>query len=107
MKIFQIVRKQYAIVGLCSPSDHPHNGKILVGFLLFACNLASHMVYIYRVADGFMEYMTCICSISATFTMFVCYAAFVYRKAKLFNCADELGELVETSKMVKNSYYIT
>lgn len=99
MKVFQTVQDQFAILGI-GPLNHPLNGKILVDFLLFGCIFASHTVYTYRVADSFMEYMTCIFSISNTFAMFVAFAAVVYRKTTLFKSLDDMGKLIDTSKMV-------
>lgn len=109
MKIFETVRKHYAILGI-SPSNQwsqnrPFDGKILLGFLLFGCNLASQTVYIYRVADDFKEYMMCICSISATFTMFVCFAAVFYRKAQLFECFGNMEKSIDARKTVWSHHY--
>lgn len=105
MKTFKIVRQQYAILGLGSPSNQPTqnhrlNGKILISFLLFGCNFSSETVYTFRVADGFMECTMLVSSISGVFTMFVGFAAVVYRKAKLYECFGDIEKLIDASKMV-------
>lgn len=73
---------------------------------MFGCNFASQTVYIYHVADGFMEYMMCISSISATFTMFVCIAAIVYRKDKLFKCFDNTEKFIDTSTILQSHHCV-
>lgn len=112
MKIFQTVRRQYAIVGICRPSNQstqecPFNNRILFGFLLFGCLILLQFVYILHVANGFMEFMVSACSTSASITMFVCFAAVVYRKSTLFECFDNMKKLINSSMIfVLNSCLI-
>lgn len=102
MNILQTVQKQYAIVGISSPSNQlaqkcPFKERIFFGFLLFAYLILSQFVYIFHVASGFMELMVAVCSTSASITMFACFAAVVYRKSILFQCIANEEKLLEAS----------
>lgn len=98
MKIFQTVRKHYAIMGISSPSDQSASEIVLLGFLIFGCSFASQFMYIFRVASGFMEYMECVSSLSAGGIIFVSFAAIVFRKRTLFESIDNIEKLVDSSK---------
>lgn len=100
MKIFRRVRKRYAILGISCSSNQAtsHSGRVLFGFFLYGCLILSHLVYLFRVATGFMDGLECICSLSATSIMFLCFAAIVARKTTLFKCIDEMEKLNNASK---------
>lgn len=105
MKIFNIIKRQYATLGV-SPSNqwtqkHPFNGKVSFGFSLFAYLFLSQLMYIFHVANNFMEYMVSICSVSAGTIIFLCFAAIVFRKTKLFACIDSMEKVLETSESFK------
>lgn len=110
MKIFRTVRKQYAILGIRSSNqsirNYSFNKRILFGFLLFAYLILSHFVYFFHVANGFMDCMECICSLSASIIMFVCLAAIVFRKNTLFECIHNMEKLIDTSEAVLNQFLI-
>lgn len=102
IKIFQRVREQYAIIGI-SPSNQsnqkfPFSKRVFLGFLSFSCTTVSQFVYILYVANDFMECMECVCSLSGTIILFVCFAAIVFRKAKLFDSIDNIEKLIDSSK---------
>lgn len=102
MKVFQTIQKQYAILGINSSNQFtlqlPISKRVFFGFSSFFYGIGSQFVYIYFVANGFMEYMDCICSISAAVIMCVCMAAVVFRKAILFECIDDIEKLINTSE---------
>lgn len=101
MKVLELVQSHYAILGV-SPSNQwtqkcPFNARVLSVFSLFFCTLVSHSMYICRAADGFMDYMVCICSTSASIMSIVCFAAIVLRKSELFEVIDNMEKLIDTS----------
>lgn len=102
MKIFEIVQKQYAIMGISSSNQMtrklPFNKRIVFGFLLFGCLILSQFVYIYVVVNGFIEYVECICSFISSVIMFVSFAATVFGETTIFECIDNLEILIDTSK---------
>lgn len=94
MKVFELVQIQYETLGI-SPSNqlnqkYPFNERILFGFFLFGFLIPSQFVYIFYVADGFMDYMVSICSTSADTLTFVSFAAIVFRRSNLFECFDNI-----------------
>lgn len=103
MKIFTVIQKNYAILGINNSSkqstqEDPTNKRILFGFLLFGCVIGSQLIYISRVASGFMEYMVCISSISSSALTIISFAAVVFQEHKLFECIDRMEKLVDSSE---------
>lgn len=104
MKILRTLRKQFAIVGIFSSSNSstkrlPLNYRLLLGFFLFGCTIASQCVYIW-VANDLIDCVECICSLSAGCIIFVCFAAIVFRKSELFETIDNMEKLIDTSKTI-------
>lgn len=103
MKIFQKIQKQYAVLGVSSSNPwarkHSFNKRVLMGILMFGCIIASHFEYIFRVANGFLEYMACIASLSGNIITFVSFAAIVVRWNLLFENIDNMEKLIRTSKI--------
>lgn len=104
MKIFHKTQKQYEILGI-SPSNQwiqndPFSKRVIFGCLLFGPNLISQFVYLFHVANGFIECVICICSITATIIIFVCFAAVVFRKSKLFESISNVEKFINISKTV-------
>lgn len=106
MIIFRTVRNKYAMVGISSSNQwtqkYSFNKRVCFGFLLFGCVAVSQLVYVFYVANGLMEYMECISTGSGTIIMFVCFAAIVFRKTKLFESIDEFEKLIDTSDSISN-----
>lgn len=108
MKIFKIIQKQYAILGISSlqqsTQKYQTDRRAIVGFLLFGCNVVSHFVYIFHEANGFMEYMEGVCATSATIMISVSFATMFFKRTLLFKSIDNIEKLIETSKMVSNLF---
>lgn len=103
MKIFQRVRRQYAILGISNASNQPAENlpfskRVLAGFLYFAYVLISEILYIVHEANEFMEYIECISSLCAVTLLLVCFAAIAFRKATLFKNFDNIEKLIDSSK---------
>lgn len=109
MKIFQIVQRRYATLGISpsqqSPRKYPFNGRILFGFLLFAYVISSQTVNIFEMDASFMGYVECFCSFSGTVLLLVAFAAIVLRKNLLFKTIDNMEKLIDTSKQIMISTY--
>lgn len=106
MKIFRIIRKQYAIVGI-SPSKplsqkHPFTERVFFGFLSFGCIAAAEVANLFYEANDFMEYVECISSISGNLIIFVCFASIVFQKTLLFKMLGNIEQFLETSKPVSS-----
>lgn len=104
LQIFQTVQRQYAILGISSSHQsnrkYPFSERVLFGFLLFGCNIVSHAVYIFHVADGFMEYVECICVTSGSILIYIGFAAIVLGQTAIFETIDKIGKLIDTSEPV-------
>lgn len=109
MKIFKIVQKNYATLGISalhrSNQKYSFNGRLLFGFLSHGFFIISQFVYIFNVTDGFMEYMETICIISGTILMFICLMTIVFKRDLLFEVIDNIEKFIETS--VQYSRYIS
>lgn len=104
MKILKRVQKQYAILGISSSNQWAEidtvNRRELLGFLIYGFAIASYVVYFFQVANGFMEKLDCICATSATIIAFINFAAIAFRKTTLFQCIDNIKNLIETSEPI-------
>lgn len=102
MKVFKMVQRHYAVLGISPPPNQsiykfPIDGRVFCGFFLFGCLFLSQIVYIVHVADGFMEYMKCACETSTTVIISICFAAIVCRRTLLFQSLDNCRKLMDTS----------
>lgn len=112
MKIFKLVQSHYTLLGINSmhqsAQKYPFNGKILIGFLLLGCSVALHFAYIFYVAEGFMDYMVCICSLCASFQITVCFAAFVFKWPLAFETIGNMEKFINSSelilKLIRNNF---
>lgn len=103
MKIFKIIQRHYAILGIFpssnqSPKTWSFNKRVLIGFSLFGCLIISKFLYIFRGDTGFIEYMDGICTTLLSILSFLCFAIIVFRRATLFEGIDNIEKLIETSK---------
>lgn len=111
MKTFRTVREQYAILGIDGSSNQSPkigliNTRVVFGFLLFGCLIASQFIYMFHITSDFMEYMQCISSTSATFIIFICLVAIVLRKNTVFETIDNLEKLITASRIQSLSMII-
>lgn len=104
MKVFQIIRKHYESLGINSSLQmsqtsqrFPFNEKILLSILSFGCIIVSHIVYIFYVASGFMEYVECICTTCGSIITFICFATIAFKSNKLFKVIDNIEKFIVTS----------
>lgn len=110
MKVFQKIQSQLAVLGISSISNqstqvYSFNERIICGYLLFGCTTISQFLYIFRAADGFIDYMECICTTSANLIIAVCFVAIVYRKTTIFECIDRTESLVDASTNLFSYFY--
>lgn len=99
MKIFETTQKHFGILGIRpSNQDHAFNKRILFGFLLFGCFVPLYIVYIFHVADDFMEYVESICVISANIVTFICLSAVVLQRNVIFESIESIDKLIAFSE---------
>lgn len=103
MKTFGILQKHFTILGIVRPPNpssqkDPFNKKVLFGFSLIAYFIGSQFAYIFYVADGFMEYMNCICATFASMIVFVCFVAIVFGTSTVFTIIDDMERVIDLSE---------
>lgn len=101
MKIFRTVQKIYAIVGISSTnqsSDLLFNKRVAFGSLLSGCTIISQSLYVFRVSNGFMEYMECICSTFASILIFIGFMVLVFNRTLLFESMNKIESFIDTSE---------
>lgn len=106
MKILQTIQMKYAMVGMApsnqSDQNVPLSNRVLQGFSLIGCSIVLQVVYSFRVANGFMEYMECACSVSAGIIMFVSLAAIAFQRSTLAANHVTVQTYIDTSEMSPN-----
>lgn len=105
MRVFETLQKQYMILGITSSSDQstqkfPFNGRVLAGCSLIVCVAILQFVYIFYVANGFMEYVHSIGSASGTCILFVSFAAIAFQQTALFKTIGGFETLIDTSELI-------
>lgn len=102
IKILYTIQRQYETLGISSSNQPTQSNsfskRVLFGFLVFECVIISQFVYIFYVADGFMEYMEGSCAAAASIIVFVCFAAIAFQKTTLFESIDNFEKLIGSSK---------
>lgn len=98
MKIFRIVQKQYATVGISPPKTQKglFDGRLSFGYISIGCNVISQLMYTVYVAEGFVDIMESVCSTSGTVIQFVCFATIASKRALLFKTIDNIEQLIDT-----------
>lgn len=101
MKVFQRLQKQYAILGVTlSNQELPLNAvRLSFGFLSFVYIYISKFIYTLHVANGFLEYLNCACSMCANLIVFVCFATIISKRTLLFQCIENAEKLFDSSKL--------
>lgn len=109
MKILQVVKKHYEILGVRSSNlivrKYRFNERIFLGFLLFGCVIISEFRYTFYVASGFMQCMEGIGVSTGCLIILVGFTAIVFRKTTLFENIDKLEKLINTSEIFSNHIF--
>lgn len=104
MKVFSIIRRRLAAVGIASSNrsnrKYPINGRIILGFLILGFIFSSQFVYTLYVANGLMEYVEVVGATSASALVFVSFTDIVSKQRLLFESIDGLEKLIESSKAI-------
>lgn len=101
MKIFQSIEDNLAILGISSYQSiqvQPFNTRNVTTLLVFGLSVISNCVFLFHVADSFMEYTKCVYVVSTLITSFICFAHLVLKMPKLFEFIKNFEQIVEESK---------
>lgn len=98
MKIFQLIQKNQAIVGICPNQTQTFNKSAMVTLFLYVLGFTSSALYLFNEARTFVEYTynmnitTCLAMIMIIYTIVIC------KMSKLFEYIAELEKLVCQSR---------
>lgn len=97
MKLFQIVQKDLAFVGVSS-TEKPFNQKNLMVFVLYAVNVVLYCILLYRDTVSFRECIDVIYVISVTVDVIACFIVIVSKTKSLFQCIELMEGIVNSSE---------
>ena len=101
MKVLQTSQKYFAILGISSEQsiqENRLNRKLLMGSILLGHSFVTRLVYLIYLANSFDKYIECICSTIAVVVITTCFVSMVFRMSILYECIDNIENLIETSK---------
>lgn len=97
MQYLQEVQKMFNLVGF-SPKLKPLNRRILVTLVLTFSALILMWIFLIQEADGAHENIESIYFVSASSSIFLCFASTILTKEKLFSFIDSLDEFFNERK---------
>lgn len=101
MKIFQILRQKFAILGICpieSEQAIDRRNKCLIGFLVFGVSIISHCVFLFVVANTFEEYANSIYMTTITISLSAVYTIIICKTKNLFYFIEGCEQTIVESK---------
>lgn len=99
MKIFQIIQKYYASLGICSNSTQASNRKYELRTTLLVFGLAASVLYFcYDTDTFFIQFLPSLYQVTTVAILTFVYAIFIFNMSKSFDLISECEELFEQSK---------
>lgn len=101
MKIFQLVQKNHAIVGICPNSTHTFNENAIKTLFLYVFSFALSVVYLFDGAKTFIEYTYNMYMTMMIAMLFIVYGIAISKMCKWFEHISHMEELVNQTKLRK------
>lgn len=102
MKIFQIIQKNFALIGFVPNQQQNTNGKIskIQAFGIFSAIFFTILVgvYFFYGAQGTEEYMYTIFLLIVFFGMAICHISLVIKNDKIFSTIDFCENMLNESE---------
>lgn len=98
MKLFQVIQKNLAMLGISSNQQRYCNQKSVMTLFVYSLAITLSMVFLFFKADTYLEYTLNIYVTSTAFGACVGFIALLFQKGKLFKLIDELEEFFNESK---------
>lgn len=101
LKVFELIQKDFAIIGITSNLAHqayPFNGRILLGFLLLCSNICFVFVFSVNDAEQFAEYAQCVNILSLMALNMFAFLILIVNVKPLFEFIDVGNDLVNISE---------
>lgn len=103
MKIFQTIQSIFTMLGIEKPMPSTRifsiNGRLALGFVIFAFTIVTSAMFFIYSAKFIMEYMQCFCALTAAAEIGLCFAAFVRQNQRLFHYIESMEMLINKSKV--------
>lgn len=100
MKVFQIIQKNFATIGispnLATPA-HPFNGRIFVGLFILGSSIICNLIHMFYTAKSFADYTKSIIINSDTTLIIFALLIIVFNSEKLFKFINACNDAVNTS----------
>lgn len=100
MKIFQSLRKYFALLGITengSIGKHWINGKHVIILITFSSSATANMIFLFNEADNFEKYTNCIHSIFTTMVCGIEFTLLVWKMDKFFDFIEHFEEMIQKS----------
>lgn len=99
MKIFQIARLKFAILGIDSKQvPSRQNTRLQLGFMISGLNITLCFMYVFYVANTFEEYVECINSTMGSVCSSMWFGLTVFQRPKLFEFIANAEKMIEISE---------
>lgn len=106
MKLFGSTQQNFSVLGITpnqSVQTHPFNGKNSTTFFMYVLNCIFFLVYFFRVANSFGEYVISIYMTTATVVVAVNYTTLVCQSLNIFVFIENVEKMIETSKLISDA----
>ena len=97
MKIYQIVQKNFEILGI-SPNKSYWNKKSAKSFFIFNLVLISSILFLVLKANTFLEYTMNIYITTVVFAMWIGFIAMLFQKENIFQMMIRFEEFLNKSE---------
>lgn len=109
MKILQESQKYLKTLGI-EPTQSTHiysfNGKLFVGFLVYASSIILNLLFLVYSFNSMMEFIQCICVVCALIVTGLCFFTIVLQKRQLFSLIESTEKMINGSKCILSSVLI-
>ena len=97
MKLYQIVQKNFALLGI-SPNQSRCNQKSVFIFFILSLAITLGAVFIFFKANTFLEYTQNIYITITFFGMYISFLAILFQKGELFELIDYMEKNADESE---------
>lgn len=97
MKVIEILRRQFAMIGIVSDEStmsHPINLINLMILLMFVIDLIINGVYCFHGADNFQDYVNSAFACSALTVSMMAFVTLIWEMAKVYEFLENLEKAI-------------
>lgn len=104
MKIFEIVRKNYAYLGITSTQSiqsHRFNQQITAALIIIGIATFLHVMHIIHVANNLKEYIESVTTTCGSSIISISFLTIVFKMETVFDCITSFESLVSMRKQIQ------